>query len=271
MYKLLLITLICFLLIGCNYFRHDSQKVVREASVTQATHVKSPKNQRLFLVVLDFSSSYSDYENVLQALIAELKDLGPGDRFVLARIPGRLNPKDFVLIDASTDKPADEIFTPSTNLNEWRRKTAVLEIAWREVSKSSQTISSVLQKLHGANKGTSTDLYSAVIYGVRWLHSQDAVEPTLIICTDLEHDLGTPTFAPPATKVDVSDLRVRLLFVTYRNNQHWEKLETEWRKYFGDAADLEILDSGRSANEIFTPSQMPHKLPSLLSNLQSAN
>jgi hypothetical protein len=208
---------------------------------------------------------------VLKALSAELKDLGPGDRFVLARIPSRLDPKDFVLLDASMDKPADEIFTPSKTLNEWRRKTHALEVAWRHVSESSNTIASVLQKLQGANTGTRTDLHSAIAYSVRWLHSQDAVEPTLIICTDLEHDTRVPTFAPPATHVDVSDLRVRLLFVTYRNNEHWEKLESEWRKYFNGAAALEILDSGRSVDEIFTPSQVPRKLPSLLSNLESAD
>jgi hypothetical protein len=269
MYKLLLITLIsCFLLCGCHHSSSDSGTTVNKESATQ---VKNPKKLRLFLVILDFSSSYTDYENVLKALRAGLKDLGPGDRFVLARIPGRLDPKDFVLIDVSTDKPADEIFIPSKNHNEWRRKTQALDAAWHEVSKSSHTISFVLQKLQGANTGTRTDLHSAITYGVRWLHSQDAVEPTLIICTDLEHDLGTPTFAPPATRVDVSNLRVRLLFVTYRNIKHWEKLETEWRKYFAGAAALEILDSGRSADEIFTPSQVPRKLPSLLSNLQSAN
>ena len=275
MYKLLLLTLIsCFSLFGCHRENPDSQKALTKtlsSYETSAVQVKNPKRLPLSLVVVDFSRSYEDYEKVLKALSAELKDLGPGYRFVLARIPSKLDPKDFVLIDASVDKPADEIFTPSTNRNEWRRKTRALEVSWRQVNETSNTIASALQKLRGGNTGTRTDLHSVITYSVQWLRSQDSVEPTLILCTDLEHDTGVPTFAPPARHVDVSNLRVRLLFVTYKNNEHWEKLESEWRKYFNSAAAFEILDSGRSAGAIFTPSQVPRKLPSLLSNLSQAD
>jgi hypothetical protein len=70
--------------------------------------------------------------------------------------------------------------------------------------------------------------------------------------------------------VNVQNLRVRLLFISYGNNQHWKKIETEWRHYFSGAAAFEMLDSGRSLNAIFSPNLVPRKLPSLLSTSQDA-
>ena len=226
---------------------------------------KDERKLRLFLILLDFSKSYKDYNAVIQSLISELNDLGPGDRFVLARIPGEVDPKDFVLIDISLNKHPDGIFIRTKNLNQWRKNRRDLEIIWRNVSESSKTIVATLRSLRGANTGTRTDLHGAIPYSVRWANSQNAAEVTVIFCTDLEHDMGSPTFAPPTTPVDIRNLNVKLLFITYRNHAHWQKLETSWGAYFAGAASFEILDSGRSVNAIFSPSLVPRTLPSLLS------
>ena len=270
MNKLLILTLI----LGClslNDCEPKNSKTPNNASSTLAAQPTAPqvssrdeRKVRLFLVLLDFSRSYEDYEAVIRDLISELNELGPGDRFVLARIPGELDPKEFILVDAPMAKPANEIFVPSVNLHQWQRKRRDLDISWRRVSEKSKTIAATLKTLQGANTGIRTDLHGAIPYSVRWLNSQSADTITLIICTDLEHDLGSPTFDPPTTPVNVLNLNVRLMFVTYRNNAHWQKIETSWRNYFAGAASFEMLDSGRSVNAMFSPSSIPRTLPSLL-------
>ena len=271
MKKIFLLTpiLVCLSLSACEQKNSKTLGTALSASRVQPAVAEVSSNDerklRLFLILLDFSKSYKDYNAVIQALISELNDLGPGDRFVLARIPGEVDPKDFVLIDLSLKRPADEIFIRSKNLNQWRKNRRDLEIIWRRVSESSKTVVPPLQSLRGANTGTKTDLHGAIPYSVRWANSQNAAEVTLIFCTDLEHDMGSPTFAPPTTPVDVRNLNVKLLFITYRNNAHWQKLETSWKTYFAGAASFEILDSGRSVNAIFSPSSVPRALPSLVS------
>jgi hypothetical protein len=271
MRKLLTLTLAlsCFLLTACLtdlVSRQDPGQAQPKPVTIQVSTTDA--RSRVFLVVVDFSKSYRDFEAVINSLISELKDLGPGDRFVLARIPAALDPKDFVLIDASMIKPSDEIFLPSKNLNQWRRKRRVLDDAWRRAFESSKTIAAELQKLRGANTGTKTDLHGAIPYSVRWLNSQSAVEATLIICSDLEHDTGASTFTPPETLVNAQNLRIRLLFISYGNSQHWKKIENDWKRYFNGAAAFEMLDSGRSPNAIFSPNSVPRTLPSLLSTSQ---
>ena len=266
---LLTLILVSLSLYACEPKNSTTPGTAPSASRSQPAAVevsrKDERKLRLFLVLLDFSKSYKDFEAVIQALISELDDLGPGDRFVLARILGEVDPKNFVLLDVSLKNPADQIFVPTKNLNEWRKNRRDLEIVWRRVSQSSKTVVTTLQSLRHANTGTKTDLHGAIPYSVSWADSQNAGEVTLIIATDLEHDMGSPTFAPPTTPIDVRNINVRLLFITYRNNAHWQKLETSWRNYFAGAASFDMLDSGRSVNAIFSPSLVPRELPSLLS------
>jgi hypothetical protein len=227
--------------------------------------VASPGKQRIILVLLDSSKSYKDYEAAIQGLLSALNNLGPRDRIVIARTAEHFDPKDFILLDASTRKLSDEILSASRNIQEWGKKQHELEAAWQRVTENVVTISQVLIRLKGANTMLKTDLHGAVEYSVGWLNSQPGEEKILIVCSDLEHDTGRPTFAPPANLPDVKSLRVNLHFISHKNSQHWKQIEGQWGKYFSGAAGFEMLDSGRSSSAlIISASAVPRQVPNPL-------
>lgn len=233
-----------------------------EIAVPDASHVVK---MRVFLVLLDSSRSYKDYEAAIAGLLSAVRSLGPGDRFVIARINGHLDPKDLILIDSVTKTLPNEIFTASMNIDQWRNKRRALDAAWQRTAENVRTISLVLQRLRGANTMLRTDVHGGVKYSASWLNSQPGDEKYLIVCSDLEHDTGSPTFAPPAGAVEVSNLRVKLHFISYKDDQHWKTVEAAWSKYFSRAAGFEILDSGRSTSaEIVPLSVVPRQLPNPL-------
>lgn len=251
--------------------KNDSNAVAKGASPSAAppeatvTNAGQVVKGRVFLVLLDSSRSYKDYEAAIAGLLSTVRNLGPGDRFVVARINGHLDPKDFILIDSVTNTLPNEIFTASMNIDQWRNKRRVLEAEWQRAAENVQTVSLVLQRLKGANTMLRTDLHGAVKYSVSWLNSQPGDEKYLIVCSDLEHDTGSPTFAPPSSAVEVSKLRVKLHFISYKESQHWQVVETAWSKYFSRTAGFEMLDSGRSSSsEIVRPSVVPRQLPNPL-------
>jgi hypothetical protein len=173
------------------------------------------------------------------------------------------------VLSASARKLDDQVFTAARNLEEWREKRRALEAAWQKPVENMKTIGSVLQELQGANSSTRTDLYGALEYSFDWLSSQLGDEKYLIICSDLEHDTGNPTFNPPANVPDLGSRRVKLLFVSYGNSLHWKTLDAAWRNYFSRAASFEMLDSGRSSGATIVP---PSAVPRQLANpLQTRN
>jgi len=229
--------------------------------VADSTRTTVPPT-RLFLVVLDSSKSYKDHTAALQGLVNAIANLGPGDQLILARITERLDPKDFVIIDGqwSTNKPDEEVFKPTKNIAEWQKRQRILEAAWQEAENSSQKLVSILEREKTQNTAPLTDLYGALEYGALWLKEQPSAEKTLIVLSDLENDKGRPTFDPPLKSLDLRNIHIKLLFVTYRNADHWTRLESAWRKFFSNAASLTMLDSGRSPMAMISPSKTPRTL-----------
>jgi len=249
--------------------KNENSSVLQSASPLPHTagmpihDIASATKSRLFLVLLDSSKSYKDYEAAIQGLLSAVRNLGPGDRLVIARITGKIDPKDFILLDASTPPHRAEILTSSRNIDEWRKKQRELDNVWQQVVENVKTLTLGLQHLKGANSAGRTDLHGAIEYSTTWLNSQPGDEKTLIIFSDLEHDIGKPTFDPPVSQPDVNNLRVELFFISYRDGQHWKTMETAWKRYFNHAAGFEMLDSGRSPSAaMIPPNAMPRQLPS---------
>lgn len=221
-------------------------------------------NSRFFLVLLDSSVSYKDYEAALRGLSAASDHLRPGDRFALARVNEKVVPKDFIILNTSSDKLAADLLVPPKTIAEWRDKNKRLAKAWGEVDAHRKIIAAALQKLQGANTAKLTDLHEALRYAIPLLNDQTHEDKVLLVCSDLEHDTGKPTFKPPATPFDVARLHVRLLFVP-GNTQHLTRLETDWKKYFSHAKSFGLFDSGRSpAGVVIPPSSVlrGHPMPS---------
>jgi len=221
-------------------------------------------NSRFFLALLDTSVSYKDYDAALRGLAAARNHLRPGDRFALARINERVDPKNFVILTTSSDKLAADLLVPPKTIAEWQDKNKRLAKAWGEVDNHHKIIAAALQKLQGANTARRTDLHEAIRYAVRLLNDQAHEEKVLLVCSDLEHDTGRPTFKPPATPLDVAKLRVKLLFVP-GNTRHLTQLEMDWKNYLSRAKSVEVFDSGRSPAGVVIPvSKVPrtHPMPS---------
>jgi hypothetical protein len=218
-------------------------------------------NSRFFLVLLDSSVSYKDYEAALRGLSAALNNLRPGDQFALARVNEKVVSKNFVILNTSSGKLDADLLVPPKTISEWQDKNKRLAKAWGEVDAHRRIIAAALQKLQGANTAKLTDLHEALRYSIPYLNDQTHEEKALLVCSDLEHDTGKPTFKPPATPLDVARLHIKLLFVP-GNTQHLARLEADWKKYFGRAKTFGLFDSGRSpAGVVIPPSSVPRRHP----------
>lgn len=255
------------LLIQCACFEPFETKLSQSngpqsgASSTRAPKVAATP-MRLFLAVFDSSKSYKDHAAAIRGLAEAIKNLGPGDRLILARLNEKLDPKNFMIVDGEwvANKPDEAIFKPTKNVEEWRKRQRKLDTAWQEAEESSQKLTSILKQEESANTALQTDLHGALEYSALWLNEQPGVEKTLIVFSDLENDTGKPSFDPPSKLLDVSKVHVKLLFVTYQDARHFQKIEAAWRKYFSAAASFAILDSGRSPTAMIAPSATPRNL-----------
>ncbi len=239
-----------------------SSKASQPGTSSHRTHRMVTVPTRLFLAIFDSSTSYKDYHAAIRGLIDALPNLGPGDQLFIARITEKLNPKDFAIVDGewSANKPDENIFIPTKNIQEWRKRQQSLDSLWQEADDSSHQVAAALESRKTANTALLTDLHGALEYSALWLNEHPAAEKTLIVLSDLEHDTGKPSFDPPAKSLEMSQVQVKLLYVSYRDAEHWEKLESAWRKYFSGARIFTMLDSGRSASALIAPNKTPRKL-----------
>jgi hypothetical protein len=239
-----------------------SSKASQPGTPTRRVHKMVTVPARLFLVIFDSSTSYKDYKAAIEGLIDALPNLGPGDQLVVARITEKLNPKDFTIVDGewSANTPDEDIFKPTKKIQEWKTRQQSLDALWQEADDSSQEVTVALEGRKSANTAMLTDLHGALEYSALWLNEREAAEKTIIVLSDLENDTGTPSFDPPAKSLDLSQVQVKLLYVSYRDAQHWGKIESAWRKYFSRTRSFTMLDSGRSASALIAPNKTPRKL-----------
>jgi hypothetical protein len=239
-----------------------SSKASQPGEPAHRTHKMVTVPARLFLVIFDSSTSYKDYEAAIQGLIDALSNLGPGDQLVVARITEKLNPRDFTIVDGewSANKPDENIFKPTNKIQQWKKRQQSLEALWQEADDSSQQVTAALENTKTTHTAPLTDLHGALEYSALWLNERSAAEKTLIVFSDLENDTGKPSFDPPAKSLDLSEVHVKLLYVSYRDAEHWQKIESAWRKYFSGARSFTMFDSGRSATALIDPNKTPRNL-----------
>ncbi len=210
------LTLATVIVAGClllNCADAPANNATPLAATGVAPGAAATANSRFFLILLDSSTSYKDYGAALQGLNAALNHLRPGDRFALARINEKVEPKNFIILKTDSGQLAADLLVPPKTVTEWKEKNERLAQAWRPIDGQRPIIAAALQKLRGANTAKLTDFHEALRYAVRFLNDQPQDEKVLLVCSDLEHDTGKPTFKPPATPLAVAQLHVRLLFV----------------------------------------------------------
>jgi len=230
------------------------------APAAPATALKS----RAILVLLDMSPPYRDYQTALAQLIAATGNLGPGDHLQVMLIAGEFRPENNRYLTAPMPVAEAKLFLPTKNIQIWRQNQAKLDAVWKQTEKNAKDAALNLQKLHGQNRSSVTNLWGALRYGSLWLRGAPGDEKILVVASDLEQDFERQkTTEPPPTLLDFKGVRTRLLWITY-NDKRWDRMESHWRQYFQQcgAAEFRMLDAGRSAPATaIEPSSVPRRVP----------
>jgi hypothetical protein len=200
------------------------------------------------------------------AKIEEIIDRGgPGDKFTLARVAGKFEPRrDVKVFRLRVVSPS--LLEPARNFNEWTTRQNALTAAWKTVESQKQEVKQALHALVSlpTEKAGGTDLWG----GLQYVSSQGSreAETYLYICSDLYHQArGITTQKPPKGPMDFAGVHVVVLFVPNIWGTKGKATKDAWVQFFeqAGAASVQMVEAAQSPafDDFLPPSGVPRLVP----------